>query len=107
MSQSWQMPAVEPGTIVRWHPGGGTDWVPAVVSKLNGTPGHSRHVVVNIIQSNLLNFQVRDAVRHVDDPDVREDEKSDSGTWSYTDQHKRLLAMEKVIKDLTGSPAKK
>jgi len=90
---SWKMPHVERGTTVRWHDGGdlGEQWVPAIVTKVNDVSGeHARHVCLAVIYADNMYFVVKDGVHHHDDPTTTDAEKTHAGTWTYTDEHKRI-----------------
>lgn len=107
MSQeTYVMPWVELGMTVRWHPGGGTDWVPAIVTNINGGDNRKLHLNLNVMYANRASFQIRDAVRHVSDPATTTEDRAGSGLWSHLDFTNRILAMEKKIDELFGEPAK-
>lgn len=105
---SWTMPVVEKGMMVRWHPGGDPNeaWLPAMVTQVNDVSGqNARHVHLSIWDVGMQTPFMRDGVRHTDDPSLHPGDKKDSGTWSYTDQHKRFLAMEKFVEEFLTAPA--
>jgi hypothetical protein len=85
-----RMPFVELNMSVLWYPDGDSRQQPhpAFVTAV----GHDS-VCVNIMAHNSYNFLIRDGVRHVSDPRIKDAERRESGAWDYTPFVKRLLAL--------------
>lgn len=88
---AFRMPPIEVGEIVTWKPGG-TGALPAIVTQVT-----SRSVDLSAFDRFSQNMMIRDGVRHTLDPDAKDAEKRESGTWEYTPAHKRLMEMEAQV----------
>jgi hypothetical protein len=91
----FRMPAVEIGQIVLWYAHADTNVPPlaGLVTQVN--PGN---VHLNCADVKTYNFLVRDGVKHVNDPSLRETERKEQGGWDYTPR-------DKLINELLGGQA--
>lgn len=120
-NDAWDMPDVELGQIVLWYEGASRGVKPraAIVSQVNGQRRdgrlEARSVALNLIEPNLHNMPLREGVRHVEDPDIGESDRTEAGAWAYTPQTMRLMELERKLAELenaylnadslTGAPA--
>jgi len=88
-------PDVHLGDPVLWYEAGDKSGpaYPGFVTQL----GNGTAVTVAVMEPNLHNLQVRDAVKYVGDKTIREDERVTSGAW---DHHPRTLEAAELRKRL-------
>jgi hypothetical protein len=84
----YKHPYVEVGMGVLWYQGGNKSDQPffALVSQVD-----PRSLCLNILAPSIHNFMSRDGVRHCDDPELREAEKMEAGTWDYAPLTRKLV----------------
>lgn len=100
-SEKFFMPKVSAGTVVKWSPGNGSGWVPAIVSKVSGAT-----IAVAVLRSGATSFISYDAVRHVGDPYFAKlADPTKTGVWDYTDETKLLAAIAKAAFGIAGASA--
>ena len=87
-TDQWKMPPVEIGQTVIWRPEPGAQEFLALV-----TVAGANNITVALLYPHTRNFDIRDGVRHVDDPGRKDMETKDLGVWEYTPWHKRLLEL--------------
>jgi hypothetical protein len=81
------MPEVGLGEIVLWYPGGDKNAGPhpGIVTRIA-----FRTICLNLISPAFMNFAIKDGVRHMDDPEIKEAERHEMGGWDFTPLAKEL-----------------
>ena len=93
--EEYQMPEVKVGDMIVWSPDQNGQECPAIVTKRS-----TRSLDCAIILPGTLGYDIRDAVRHVSDPDIKPEDVIDNGCWKYGPQHHRLRELEDKIEKL-------
>lgn len=79
-------PKVSAGTVVKWSPGNGSGWFPAIVSKVS-----LNTITVAVLRPSATTFIAYDSVRHIDDPGFKKlADPAKTGVWDYSDETKLL-----------------
>ncbi len=93
-----KVPETDLGQMVYWYPHGAKTNSPhaAFVTKR----GHDS-VCLAILHPNSHNFTIRDGVRHVSDPRVKQVEFLESGGWDHTPATLRLQKLEEIVARLS------
>ena len=74
--------------VVNGHPR------PAVITRVN-----TRSLALNIMDPQNQNLMLREGVRFHEDPEAKEDEFAAEGSWSFTDESKRLATLETKLQN--------
>lgn len=92
----YKMPRPSIGACV-WYPTkqGGLDPVPAIITQVG-----NNSVNLTVWPPDNRGGLPRDGVRHISDPSVEKQPGYDSGVWDYTDDVKRLNAIEAQVAEL-------
>lgn len=95
MSQpKFQIPYVEMGMTVNWHPDPEAAPIPAIVTMVGNDT-----INVNVIHQDLANFVVKSGCRHRKDPrNIRSDDR-DSGFWSHTPFMMKVMTLIKAFEN--------
>lgn len=95
--ETFVMPEARIGDLVHWFPGGdqGQTPHPAFVAE-----SYRDNLTLLVMNGDLHNFLIRDSVRHVSDPKVREDWAFEFGAWDYSPQHLERLALVAKVAEL-------
>jgi hypothetical protein len=72
-----EMPPV--GATVQWFEGATRGSQPAAAVVTGHGMGSA--LCLAVLPPNSHTFQVRDGVKHIDSPDIRDDERHDAGAW--------------------------
>src|SRR5687768_11886986 len=89
IAKPWRMPEAGVGQTVLWHPSGlrgDREPLAAIASQVN-----HRSLSLHIMDAESSVFKVRACVRHVDDPEAKDDDRLDNGAWEYTKDTLRLI----------------
>lgn len=92
----YEMPSVSLGQRVLWYEESDLNSSPkigVVTAKGNGT------LALTIMHPGAVSLQCADGVRHVSDPNKREETKF-NGLWDFTEGDKKRLKMEQRLADL-------
>jgi hypothetical protein len=88
-----RIPEVRLGDTVFWYDGGSKSSEPRVAFVT--AVGFLGTISVAIIEVNAIMLNVRDGVRHVDDPSVRDAELQYSGGWEHREAYFKRQAEER------------
>lgn len=86
--ESYKMPQASVGACL-WYPRPGGSPAPAMITFVG-----FRAVNVVVFPPDSRAGHPRDGCRHVSDPELANPNASEGGCWDYTDEQKRLAALE-------------
>jgi len=92
-----KLPHIEIGQRVNWYPHGDTTMRP--FAAICTSAGHD-NICVAILVPNQRTLNVHDGVRFVGDERAMPPELLEEGCWDYSDETKRLMALERAVKQL-------
>src|SRR6516162_3586570 len=98
MAQPYKQPKVHVGMMVHWHDGGSRSTPPAAAIV---TAVADAMIDLSVVTPMALGFQIKQGVRHVDDPDRRQVEQADVGAWDYTPETKGIIELGRQLRELT------
>lgn len=84
-----------PGSVVLWTHTPGAEQSVAVVTRVG-----KQAISVNVFPPDQGRGTPKDGVRHIDDPWLKANHSPDSGVWDFTDEAKRLAALEQALSGL-------
>lgn len=101
MSKNWEMPEVMPGMMVYWYMDGNRSGEPrvGVVTRVWRTNGEPRAISLNLFQENTKLPQCLSSCRHVEDPDLGEQQKKDFGAWDHHPWNARIMELERTLRE--------
>jgi hypothetical protein len=91
---SYVMPEASLGECV-WFFRPGEEGVPAIITKIG-----ARSIQCSLHGEDNRGHIVKNGARHVSDPEAFRLVEHEDGYWDYTDWQKRLIALERITKDL-------
>lgn len=86
------------GDLVYWHPHGLVEVPPhcGVVTKV-----YHQSICINLFDPSSYSMLIRDGVKHVNDPTMRDEERKEMGGWSEHPLAKRLRKVEEEAASLS------
>lgn len=92
-----ETPTASLGDVVYWYPHGDLAVPPfaAVVTKVS-----AMSLCLNLFDPSSYNMLIRDGVKHVTDPTLRDPERREMGAWDFPPAVKRLRRLEEQFEAL-------
>lgn len=91
---------VYPGDVVHWYDGDPSGPAHTAVVDATGMGTSMRLLVYRPEYSR--GFTVKDGVKHVADPTLRDDERVSNGVWDYSPRIKEVIELRTKLADLTA-----